>query len=100
MEPGTNSDEVVPLWWKPMRSINRAGILRETSVTEGTPRSRFSVIVGLGLIQDHEIVVSGYIPVAALGGSGRGGGGLLVRVLKGIGMCRAQGWAGGDINDG
>jgi len=96
-EPGTNSDEAVPLWWKPMRSINRARILRSP---KETPRSCCSVIVGLGLIQDHKIVVSGYTHVATLDRSGRGGGGLLVRVLEGIGMCRAQGWAGGDINDG
>ena len=83
-----------------MRSINRAGIRRETSVPKEKPRSHCSVIVGLGLIQDHEIVVGGYIPVAAPGRSGRGGGGLLARVLEGIGMCRTQGWAGGDINDG
>jgi hypothetical protein len=60
--------------------------IRETS------QARRSIIVGLGLVQDHEIIVS-RSAVASLGGGRKSRDGLLARVFESVGMCRAEGWA-------
>ena len=72
--------------------------LEEASISAETFPSRCSIIVGL--IQDHEIIVSSHIPVATLGRGRRSRNRLFMRILKGIGMGRTQGWAGGDIDNG
>ena len=58
-----------------------------------------SIVIGLGLVQNHEIVVSSCSIITTLDG-GRSKSGLLTRVLKSIGVGGTEGWTGGDIDDG